>query len=555
MARLISGGEILADILIRQEIKKIFCVPGESYLAALEGLYLKQDDIRLITCRHEACAAHMAEAYGKLTGQPGICFVTRGPGATHASIGVHTAFQDSTPMILFIGQVARENYGREGFQEINFSEMFRPIAKDVMRVTSAARLPEFVGQAFQKALSGRMGPVVVTLPEDILREKAEYSPIQPIEKIYTYPSAEQINDSIDFLKTAKKPIFILGGGGWTKEASKKLLDFAETHNLPLSTSFRCQDIVPNTHKNYVGDVGIGINPVLANSVKEADLIISVGARLGEITTSGYTLLDVPIPQQKLIHIHPGLGELGKVYQAHKMINSDVVPFIDALTQQKLSPKKEWKSWLETKRTEYETFTNSGLEVKNNQVDMQKIVHSMRNILPAESIVTNGAGNYAAWLHRYYYYRNYKSQLAPTSGAMGYGLPAAIAAKLTHPEQPVVCLAGDGCFMMAVNELATIKQYNLPLIIIVVNNNMYGTIRMHQEMHYPEHVYGTTLVNPNFQTLVEAYGGKGYLVKKTDEFEPAFQEALESNKLCLIEIQTDQELISPKTTITKLRNSK
>lgn len=553
MSRVLSGGEILADILYQQKIRQVYCVPGESYLAALEGLYLYQNDIKLVTCRHEACAAHMAEAYGKLTGQPGICFVTRGPGATHASIGVHTAFQDSTPMVLFIGQVARENYGREGFQEIDFRQMFQPIAKEVMQVTSAERLPEFVGQAFQKALSGRMGPVVVSLPEDVLRETAEYNPISPVEKILTYPSSDQVAEFVEKLQNAQRPVFILGGCGWTSTACTQILQFAKSYDLPLATSFRCQDIVPNRDEQYIGDVGIGLNPKLAEAIRESDLVVSIGARLGEMTTSGYTLLKVPKPDQPLVHIHPGLGELGKVYQADLMINSDVEPFVELLNQIGLKRNKKWSEWRKVNNANYIEFSDPQPSKNEHYVDLGHVMKYMRDQLPENAIVTNGAGNYAAWLHRYHRYGPYKSQLAPTSGAMGYGLPAAIAAKMLHPERPVVCLAGDGCFMMAVNELATAQQYQLPLIIIVVNNGMYGTIRMHQEMHYPEHVYGTSLINPDFKKLIEAYGGHGFCVKKTEEFADIFDKALQSNQLCLIEIQTEQEHISPRFTISELRD--
>ncbi len=547
-----TGGQILVDALKIHGVDLVFCVPGESYLAALDALYDARNAIRLITCRQEGGAANMAEAYGKLTGRPGICFVTRGPGATNASIGVHTAFQDSTPMILFVGQVARDQAERAAFQEVDYRRMFAPLAKWVAQIDDPARIPELVSQAFHRAVAGRPGPVVIALPEDMLTAKAAVEDAWPYKIVRPHPGAEELQTMRAMLAKAARPFMLLGGGGWSADAVRDIAAFAEANDLPVGVSFRCQDLFDNGHKNYVGHVGIGIDPPLAARVKEADVLIVVGARLGEMTTGGYTLVQVPTPKQTLIHVHAGAEELGRVYQPALPINSGMAPFAAAARALKPVESSRWAAATAAARAEYlETLQP---RPHAGALQMPEVMAFLRQRLPPDAILTNGAGNYTTWVHRFYQYRRFRTQLAPTSGAMGYGLPAALAAKAVHPERTVVCFAGDGCFLMTGQELATAVQHGLAVIVIVVNNGMYGTIRMHQEREYPERPIGTDLVNPDFAALARAYGAHGERVETTAQFAPAFERAAASGKPALLELRLDPEAITPRMGLSQIREN-
>ncbi len=545
-----SGGRILVDTLKINDVDTAFCVPGESYLPVLDALHDEQDAIRLIVCRQEGGAAYMAEVYGKLTGRPGICFVTRGPGATNASIGVHTAFQDSSPMILFIGQVGGAMAEREAFQEMDYRRMFGQMAKWVAQIDRPERIPEMVSRAFHLAVSGRPGPVVLALPEDMLSATAAVADVRRYRRVQAHPGAADLDTLREMLAKAQRPVLLLGGGDWSLDACRDIMAFAEANYLPVACSFRCQDLFDNRHHKYIGDVGIAINPALADRIKQADLILAVGPRLGEITTSGYTLIEAPRPKQQLIHVHPGMEELGRVYQADLMINAGMLEF--AAAARALAPVAfpVWASWAVAARKEYlltlEPTSSPG------ELDLGRIMAFLRERLPPEAILTNGAGNYSSWVHRFYTYAKFRTQLAPTNGSMGYGLPAAVAAKLVHPDRAVVCFAGDGCFMMNGQELATAVQYGVAIIIIVINNGMYGTIRMHQERRFPGRISGTELKNPDFAALARAYGAYGEVVETTADFEAAFDRAVWSNGPALLELRMDPEAISPRTTLTAIR---
>ena len=548
-----TGGQILVDQLKIHGTDLAFCVPGESYLPVLDALYENRDAIRLITCRHESGAANMAEAYGKLTGRPGICFVTRGPGATNASIGVHTAFQDSTPMILFIGQVGSDFVEREAFQEIDYRRMFGQMAKWVAQIDRADRIPEFVAHAFQVATSGRMGPVVLALPEDMLSATAEIANARPWQRIETSPGEQALARLSSLLQNAQRPFVIAGGSGWNSAACANLQQFAETQNIPVGCAFRFQDLFDNAHPNYAGDVGIGINPKLAARIKAADLVIALGPRLGEMTTSGYTLFDpanTTQPAQTLVHIHAGAEELGRVYQADLMINATMAAMAQALAAMPRVTSADVAPNVHEANADYQAW--QAQKTIPGAVQMWDVMQHLDGVLPIDAILTNGAGNYATWVHRFHRYRGFRTQLAPTSGAMGYGVPAAIAAKALHPDRVVVAFAGDGCFLMTGQELATAVQYQLNVIFIVVNNNMYGTIRMHQERAFPGHVYGTALINPDFAAYARAFGASGEVVENTAEFAPAFARAMNAGKPALIEIRIDPEAISPNTTLQAIR---
>ena len=548
-----SGGKILVDQLKIHGADLAFCVPGESYLPVLDALYEHRDSIRLITCRHESGAANMAEAYGKLTGTPGICFVTRGPGATNASIGVHTAFQDSTPMILFIGQVGSDFVEREAFQEIDYRRMFGQMTKWVAQIDRADRIPEFIAHAYQVATSGRMGPVVLALPEDMLSATVEIADARAWQRIETSPREQALARLSSLLSSAKRPFVIAGGSGWNKTACAHLQQFAQTQNLPVGCAFRFQDLFDNAHPNYAGDVGIGINPKLAARIKAADLVIALGPRLGEMTTSGYTLFDIGSaaqPTQTLVHIHAGAEELGRVYQAELMINATMAAMAQALAALPRVTPAHVDDGVREANVDYQAW--QGQKTIPGAVQMWEVMQHLESVLPPDAILTNGAGNYATWVHRFHRYRGFRTQLAPTSGAMGYGVPAAIAAKALHPDRVVIAFAGDGCFLMTGQELATAVQYQLNVIFIVVNNNMYGTIRMHQEREFPSHVYGTALVNPDFAAYARAFGANGEVVETTAQFAPAFARAMQAGKPALIEIRIDPEAISPNTTLAAIR---
>ena len=550
--QMISGGETLVRALLVHGADLAFCVPGESYLPVLDAFHHVTDKFRLITCRNETGATNMAEAHGKLMGRPGLVFVTRGPGACHASIGVHTAFRDSTPMILFVGQVSREMRGREAFQEIDFRAMFAPIAKWVVEVEEATELPGIVAEAWHKAMSGRKGPVVVSLPEDILSDPVEASEAAPIPPLQAEPSGDDIAGFKSIMEEAERPLVILGGSGWSEHSVHAIRKFVEQNNLPAGAAFRFQDLLDNRHPNYVGDIGIGINPELAKMVREADVILALGPRLGEMTTSGYTLLKPPKSDQRLIHVHAGSEELGRVYQAELAIHSSPGLFAEAISDLSLRQKDGWQSWLRAARENYQAWNTP--QSNPGDVQIAEIYAWMRDHLDDDAILTNGAGNYTGWLHRYYHYRTFKSQLAPTSGAMGYGVPAAIAAKIACPDRQVISISGDGCFLMTGQELATAVQYDAQVVFLVFNNSMLGTIRMHQERHYPGRISGTDLVNPDFASLARSFGVNGATVEKTSEFAPAMKEALACGKPALIEVKISPEAISTQNTMSEIRGA-
>ena len=545
-----SGGQLVVRSLLEQGVDHVFCVPGESHLAVLDALYDVRERIKLVVCRHEGGACNMAEAYGKLTGRPGIALVTRGPGASNAAIGVHTAAQDSTPLILLVGQVPREFADREAFQEIDYRSMFGQIAKWVAQIDDPRRVPEYLSHAFHAATSGRAGPVVLALPEDMLTEEAEAPATPRYQRIAASPSAEQMARLAALLASARTPLLIAGGGGWTAEACAGLRRFAEEWRLPVACAFRFQDLFDNDHPQYAGDVGLGINPKLARRIQGADLALVFGARLGEATTSGYTLFAVPVPRQTLVHVHSGAAELGRVYAAHLAINAGMTELIAALGQLHPTAPPAWFAETKAARAEYEAW-NAPVRVPG-PLQMAEVVRFLRDRLPPDAIVTNGAGNFASWVHRFYRYRRFRSQLGPTSGAMGYGVPAAIAAKSVHPERMVVAFSGDGDFLMTGQELATAVQYGLPLIVVLVNNGSYGTIRMHQEREYPGRVHGTALRNPDFVAFARSFGAFGELVETTEQFAPAFERAAASGVPALLELRLSEEVITPQTTLSAIR---
>ncbi|MDQ2820778.1 MAG: thiamine pyrophosphate-binding protein [Pseudomonadota bacterium] len=553
-----TGGQILVDALKVHGVDIAFGVPGESYLDVLDALH--DSSIRFIVNRQEGGAAFMAEAYGKLTGQPGICFVTRGPGATNASIGVHTAFQDSTPMILFIGQVGGDFIDREAFQEIDYRRMFGQMAKWVAQVDRADRMPEYIARAFQVATSGRPGPVVLALPEDMLTSVAQVADTRRYQAVQASPAAAQIATLRTMLAAAKKPMVIVGGGAWNAQACADLATFAEANGLPVGCAFRFQDLMDNAHPHYCGDVGIGINPTLAARVRDADLLIAIGPRLGEMTTSGYALLESPVPRQRLVHIHADAEELGSVYQAELMINSGPVQALAMLAAMAPVDASAWRASVAQAREELAAFQQCPPIFQDGaaKLDLWQLVQELMAQAPHDTIITNGAGNYATWAHRFYRYGPMRTQLAPTSGAMGYGVPAGVAAKIADPARTVVTFAGDGEFMMTGQELATAVQYGAGVIIIVFNNSMFGTIRMHQERTYPGRVSGTALHNPDFAALAQAYGAHGEMVECTAEFGPALARALAhtrtENLPAVIELRYDGNLITPNATLAALRAS-
>ncbi len=528
----------------------MFCVPGESFLAALDGLY--DSEIDVVVGRQEGGVAMMAEAHGKVTGRPGIAFVTRGPGATNASAGVHVAFQDSTPMILFVGQVASDQRDREAFQEVDYRQMFGPLAKWVAEIDRTDRIPEYVSQAFHVAMSGRPGPVVLALPEDMLSGRATVADALPAAMPRNAASEAEVGDILARLEAAERPFVIVGGGGWTGEAGDALARFADTFDLPVGASFRCQDYLDNAHRCYVGDVGIGINPKLAERVKAADCLLVIGARLGEMTTSGYTLLDIPNPRQDLIHIYPDASELGRVYRPALGVVSGSPDLLAALAKAVPSKLVGWASWREAARADFEAW-RMPVETPGD-LKMERVIRHLGEALPRNAVITNGAGNYSAWAHRYYAYgggsAHWRTQLAPTSGSMGYGLPAAIAAKLADPSRDVICLAGDGCFQMTATEFGTACQYGANVVVLVSNNGMYGTIRMHQQRHYPGRPSGTAMVNPDFAAWARSYGAFGETVTRDADFADIFAEARAAHSPALIDLKVDERALSPRAVLER-----
>jgi acetolactate synthase-1/2/3 large subunit len=540
---------VLVDALHVHGASLAFCVPGESYLDVLDAFY-DRAGMRLVTCRHEGGAATMAEAYGKLTGRPGICFVTRGPGATNASIALHTAFQDSTPLILFVGQVGRGFAEREAFQEIDFRRMFGQMAKWVAQIDDARRIPEMVSHAFHLAVSGRPGPVVLALPEDMLAERVAVADTAPYKAVRAHPGAADLARLRELIAQAQRPLMILGGSGWTKAATLDIRAFAERMTLPVACAFRRQDLFDNRHPLYAGDAGIGINPALGRRIREADLILAVGPRLGEATTGGYTLLEAPTPKQRLVHVFPGAEELGRVFAADLPIVAGMPEFAAAARELAGVDASARTRWAKEARADY--LASAVAEPSPGALDLVAVVRELSEYLPDDAIVTNGAGNFASWLHRFFTYRDFGTQLAPTNGAMGYGVPAAIAAKIVHPERTVVGFCGDGDFLMTGQELATALQYGANAVFLVVNNGMYGTIRMHQERRYPGRVVATNLVNPDFALYARSFGASGEVVERTADFAPALARALAAGKPALIELRVDPEAITPRTTLGALR---
>jgi acetolactate synthase-1/2/3 large subunit len=543
-----TGGRILVDQLEIHGVDLAFGVPGESYLGLLDALY--DSEIRYIVCRQEGGATMMAEAYGKLTGRPGIAMVTRGPGATNGAHGVHIARQDSTPMILFIGQVARGMRWREAFQEIDYRAMFGTFAKWVHEIDHPARIPEAISRAFHTAVSGRPGPVVIALPEDMLTEPADCADATRYHTVDPHPGPAEMASLRRLLADAKRPFMVVGGGGWSAEACADIRAFAESFELPVGVSFRRQDYFDNRHPSYAGHVGISVAPPLSERVRDADLLLLVGTRLGEASSQSYGLIEIPEPKQTLVHVHPGAEELGLLYAPDLPIQAGMRAF--AAAARALEPV-DTSAWRDQTRVAHEQYLAS-LEPPPSPGDVQlgAIVRWLSEHLSDDAIVANGAGNYCIWVNGYYQYRRYRSQLGPTSGSMGYGTPAAIAAKLVHPERPVVCFAGDGCFLMTGQELATAAQYQLPVIWIVVNNGMYGTIRMHQERDYPGRVVGTDLRNPDFAALARAHGGHGEVVERTADFPEAFRRAQATGTLALIDLRVHPEAVTPRYSLTQIR---
>lgn len=535
------GGNALVESLKAQGVTRVFCIPGESYLAALDGLHGSGIDI--IVARNEGGASLMAEAHGKLTGQPGVAFVTRGPGATNASGGVHVAFQDSTPMILFVGQVARDQRDREAFQEVDYRAMFAPLAKWVAEIECVDRIPEYISHAFHTARSGRPGPVVLALPEDMLSSATEARPAPAAVLPSGLAADADISALLDRLTAAKRPLVIAGGSGWSAQAAQALGALADKLEIPVGTSFRSQDYLDNRHRCYVGDVGIGINPALADYVREADTILALGPRLGEITTSGYTLLTPPVPKQALLHVHPDPSEPGRVYRPELSVAASAGRVVQQLASAARALRNGRADWVARGRAAYESWQMP--QDTPGAVKMERIIGHLNEVLPDDAIVTNGAGNYAAWLHRYYRYRGWRTQLAPTSGTMGYGLPAAIAAKLQMPERDVICLAGDGCFQMVSQEFGTACQYGANIVVLISNNGMYGTIRMHQQRNYPMRPAGTDMVNPDFAALARAYGGFGAVVEDGAAFPDALAEARQAGRPAIIDLKVDPKALSPR----------
>ena len=545
-----TGGRILVDNLLRQGVDLAFCVPGESYLPVLDALYEVREQLRLVVCRQEGGAAYMAEAYGKLTGRPGIVFVTRGPGATNAAVGIHTARQDSTPLIAFVGQVGGDFADREAFQEIDYRRMYDGVAKWAAQIDRTERIPEYVARAFRVAMSGRPGPVVLALPEDMLSASAQTEDAPRVEPVRVGPTTQQMSALRTLLAGAKRPLVLVGGGGWTAEACRGLARFAEANALPIACAFRVQDVFDNNHPQYAGDVGIGPNPKLAARVRDADVLLVIGERLGEMVTGGYSLLSVPEPKQSLIHVHPGGDELGRVYQPALAIESSLAEFAAAAAAMAPIAEPGWRGSAAQAHGEYLAWQTP--RPIPGTLDLWQVVATLRERLPEDAILASGAGNYTSWLHRLFRYRRYRSQVAPYSGSMGYGVPSAIAAKLVHPERTVISWNGDGCFLMNGQELATAVQYGLAIVFVVLDNSMYGTIRMHQEREYPGRVYGTDLRNPDFTALARAYGVDGLSVTRTDEFAPALDRALASARPTLLHLRFDPQAITMNATIDEIR---
>lgn len=540
------GGQILVDALVANGVGRVFSVPGESFLAALDGLYAS--GIQNVVCRHEGGAALMAEAHGKLTGRPGVAFVTRGPGATNASAGVHVARQDSTPMILFVGQIARADRDREAFQEVDYRAMFGPLAKWVAQIDQTERIPEYLSRAFHLAMSGRPGPVVLALPEDMLSARAGVRDLAPAGPALNAVADASVLALAKALAGAKRPLVVPGGTLWSQQAAADLARFAENWGLPVAVPFRRQGHMDNAHPNYVGDLGVGMNPALGQALEQADCILSLGSRLGDTLTRGYALMDPTRPHARVIHVHPSPDELGHLWRPDPGLVADPRQVVHALAD--LPAPRRWDGWTKGLRAAYEGWQQP--KPTPGALRMEEVVTWLSDHLPEDAIITNGAGNYAAFVHRYYRFRRWGTQLAPTSGSMGYGLPAAIAAKLEHPDRAVVCFAGDGCLQMTVNELSTAAQHGAAVIVLVANNGRYGTIRMHQERSYPGRVSGTDLASPDFAALARAYGGHGETVTRQQDFAAAFDRARAAGTLAVLDLVLDPEALSTGATLSQTR---
>ena len=544
-----SGGEILVDQLLVHGVRHAFCVPGESYLAALDAFHDRP--IELTVCRQEGGAAIMAEAAGKLTGRPGICFVTRGPGATNASAGIHIAKQDSTPMIVFVGQVGREMREREAFQELDFRAVFGTMAKWATEIDQPERIPELVSRAFYTACNGRPGPVVMALPEDMLTERIAVADAPPFAPVESWPGPDDMARLQELLWAAERPIMLIGGSRWSEAACASVMRFAERFALPVATTFRRAHLFDCLHPCYAGDLGIGANPKLIARIKAADVVVLVGGRLGELPSQSYTLFDIPGPQQTFVHVHPGSEELGRVYRPHLAIQAAPTGFAAAL--EGLQPPNDigWRNDTPTAHADWEAWTGKATP-QPGAVNLGEIMVWLRENLPADAFMCSGAGNFTVWVHRFYRTRRFGTQLAPNAGSMGYGFPAAVAAQRLHPERTVICVAGDGDFLMTGQEFATAVQYGLPVITVIFDNGMYGTIRMHQERHYPGRVTGTGLRNPDFAAYARAFGGFGVTVEETGDFPAAFEAARESGKPALIHLKVDPQSLTPTATIDAIR---
>ncbi len=547
-----TGGQILVDALKIHGADTAFCVPGESYLATLDAFHDVADDIRLVVCRQEGGAAYMADAYAKLTGRPGICFVTRGPGATNASVGIHTARQDSSPVILFIGQVARGTTEREAFQEIDYRRMYGQMSKWAAQIDDPSRIPEMVSRAFHTAVSGRPGPVVLALPEDMQIERAAAPEVGRYREIQASPAEADMRALREALAGAERPLTIVGGSTWTEQACADITAFAEANAIPVAAAYRRQDLIDNRHPSYVGVLTLGTNPALVKVVQESDLLLVVGPQLGEIITNGYTLITPPRSRQKLIHVSAGIEELGKVFQADLPINAGMAPFAAAARALDPVDSSAWSDWSGEARAAYEAYLKP--QPAPGDVDFGAVMHWLDEVLPDNAIITNGAGNFTIWVHRFFRYRQYRTQLAPQSGSMGYGVPAGVAAGIVHRDRPVVAFAGDGDFLMNGQEIATAAQYGLDVVFIVVNNGMYGTIRMHQERQYPGRISATQLINPDFAAYARSFGCHGEVVERTADFAAAFERARAAAGPALIELRVDPEAITPATTLGALRSA-
>ena len=545
-----NGGEILVASLLAQGATLGFGVPGESFLAVLDAFHDARDRFRFIVCRQEGGAAYMAEAFGKLTGTPGLLFVTRGPGATNAAVGIHTAAQDSTPLIAFVGQVGGDFMDREAFQEIDYRRMYGSMVKWATQIDRAERIPEYVAHAYRIAMSGRPGPVVLALPEDMLTSMATCADAPRVEAVASAAPEALVAAAHALLAKATAPLVIVGGSRWDRTACAELVRFVETNRLPVAAAFRNQDLIDNRHAHYAGDVGIGINPKLAARVRDADVLLVVGERLGEMTTGGYTLLEVPVPRQRLIHVHPAPEELGRVYQPEIAIAATPGEFLRAMNRMPALDRPAWSELARTAHADYDAWRAP--RAVPGDVDLWRVVQWLDERLPDDAIVTNGAGNYTVWMHRAFRYRGFRTQLAPYSGSMGYGVPSAVAAKAVHPQRMVLSWNGDGCYLMNGQELATAVQYDLNVVFVVIDNGMYGTIRMHQERNYPARVSGTDLRNPDFAALARAYGAHGETVVRTEEFAPAFERAVAAGRPSLLHVKVDPQAITMNASLDALR---